>query len=167
MPEIDKSAKIIWDYMLMHQELKPMDAILALGSNDTRVAERAGELYAQVLKDEGRSNKPSIIWRASQSSWRKLSSGHYNPWKKRIVITAGTDGTDHKQVLLHEIAHWLTQPRGWRIRTKKRCWHGKRFYTKLNQLLNRYNCFTPEYAVRENGYMPRSAKLLKQGGDLL
>jgi len=29
----------------MHQELKPMDAIFALGSNDTRVASRAGELY--------------------------------------------------------------------------------------------------------------------------
>lgn len=47
MDEVDKCAKIIWDYMLMHQELKPMDAIFALGSNDTRVAERAADLYLQ------------------------------------------------------------------------------------------------------------------------
>ena len=45
MNEVDKNAKIIWDYMLMHQELKPMDAIFALGSNDLRVAEHAAELY--------------------------------------------------------------------------------------------------------------------------
>jgi uncharacterized SAM-binding protein YcdF (DUF218 family) len=47
MNEVDTNAKIIWDYMLMHQELKPMDAIFALGSNDTRTAERAAELYIQ------------------------------------------------------------------------------------------------------------------------
>ncbi len=44
---VDIFAKKIWDYMLMHQELRPMDAIFALGSNDTRVAIRAGELYLQ------------------------------------------------------------------------------------------------------------------------
>lgn len=45
MNEVDKNAKIIWDYMLIHQELRPADAIFALGSNDTRVAERAAEVY--------------------------------------------------------------------------------------------------------------------------
>lgn len=47
MNEVDTNAKIIWEYMLMHQELKPMDAIFVLGSNDTRVAERAADLYLQ------------------------------------------------------------------------------------------------------------------------
>jgi uncharacterized SAM-binding protein YcdF (DUF218 family) len=42
---VDYPAKIIWDYMLMHHVLKPMDAIFALGSNDLRVADRAAELY--------------------------------------------------------------------------------------------------------------------------
>lgn len=44
---IDELAKTIWDYMLMHQEMKPMDAIFVLGSNDTRVPGRALELYQQ------------------------------------------------------------------------------------------------------------------------
>ncbi len=44
-PEIDELAQIIWNYMLMHHELKRMDAIFVLGSNDIRVAERAAELY--------------------------------------------------------------------------------------------------------------------------
>lgn len=47
MDQIDINAKIIWDYMLMHQELGKVDAIFALGSNDIRVAERAAELYNQ------------------------------------------------------------------------------------------------------------------------
>jgi len=41
----DMLAKIVWNYMLMHHELKPMDAIFALGSNDLRVAERAAQLF--------------------------------------------------------------------------------------------------------------------------
>lgn len=45
--KIDVLAKIIWEYMLMHQELHPMEAIFVLGSNDIRVAERAADLYLE------------------------------------------------------------------------------------------------------------------------
>jgi len=45
MNEVDVNAKIVWDYMLMHHELRPADAIFVLGSNDTRVAERAADVY--------------------------------------------------------------------------------------------------------------------------
>ena len=45
--EVDKLAKIIWDYHLMHHRLKKVDLILALGSSDIQVAERAAELYMQ------------------------------------------------------------------------------------------------------------------------
>lgn len=47
MKNVDQLAKIIWDYMLMHQELSPKDAIFVLGCNDTTVPERAAELYLQ------------------------------------------------------------------------------------------------------------------------
>jgi len=43
--EIDRNAKIIWDYMLMHHELKPMDAVFALGTSDTNVPKRAAQLF--------------------------------------------------------------------------------------------------------------------------
>lgn len=43
--EVDVLAKKVWNYMLMHHELRPVDAILALGSHDTNVANRAGDLY--------------------------------------------------------------------------------------------------------------------------
>lgn len=42
---IEKFARLIWDYHHLHHELQPADLILALGSNDVRVAERAADLY--------------------------------------------------------------------------------------------------------------------------
>ncbi|CAN5328484.1 YdcF family protein [soil metagenome] len=43
--DIDKNAKIIWNYMLMHTPLQKADAIFVLCSHDTRVANRAAELF--------------------------------------------------------------------------------------------------------------------------
>ena len=43
----DELAKILWDYNCMETPLHRCDAILALGSHDVRVAERAAELYLQ------------------------------------------------------------------------------------------------------------------------
>ena len=41
----EAAAQKIWDYMLMHQGLQKADVILALGNQDTRVAEYAAQLY--------------------------------------------------------------------------------------------------------------------------
>lgn len=43
--EVLRLAKIIWDYHHVNHELEKSDCILVLGSHDTRVAERAAELY--------------------------------------------------------------------------------------------------------------------------
>lgn len=44
-PLINQLAQLIWDYHHLHHQLAPADLILALGSNDLRVAEYAAELY--------------------------------------------------------------------------------------------------------------------------
>ncbi len=44
---VDKFAKIIWDYHQMQQKPEKADCIFVLCSLDTRVAERATELYKQ------------------------------------------------------------------------------------------------------------------------
>jgi hypothetical protein len=49
MNTIDTLAKTVWDYMLMHHEIKSADAIFVLGSSDIRTAERAAELWHQGL----------------------------------------------------------------------------------------------------------------------
>lgn len=43
--DIDKKAKIIWDYMRMNMPLEKADAIFVLCSHDTRVADRAADLF--------------------------------------------------------------------------------------------------------------------------
>lgn len=45
--DIIKNAKILWDFMHLDHRIEKSDCILALGSHDTRVAERAAELYLQ------------------------------------------------------------------------------------------------------------------------
>ncbi len=46
---IDEAIERVWDYHQMHHELTSSDAILALGSHDLRVADRAAELFQQGL----------------------------------------------------------------------------------------------------------------------
>ena len=45
MNKVDQLAKKIWDYHHMNHEIKRADCILALGSNDARVAVRAAEIF--------------------------------------------------------------------------------------------------------------------------
>jgi len=48
---IDELAQIIWDYHHLNHKLEKSDLILALGSNDLRVAEHAADLYLQGWSD--------------------------------------------------------------------------------------------------------------------
>lgn len=46
-PEVIGLAKKVWDYHHVNHQLITADCILALGSHDTRVAERAADLYLE------------------------------------------------------------------------------------------------------------------------
>ena len=43
--DIDRFARIVWDYHHVNHSLEPAECILVLGSHDTRVAGRAAELF--------------------------------------------------------------------------------------------------------------------------
>ena len=65
--EILSLAKKLWDYHLLHNQLEKVDCILALGSHDLRVAERAAELYLQgfaplLVMSGGLGNFTQDIW---------------------------------------------------------------------------------------------------------
>jgi uncharacterized SAM-binding protein YcdF (DUF218 family) len=47
--DVEHAAQLVWDYHHVGQALAAADAILVLGSHDTRVAERAAELYLAGL----------------------------------------------------------------------------------------------------------------------
>jgi uncharacterized SAM-binding protein YcdF (DUF218 family) len=44
---VDSDARLVWDYHHLHHPLRPAECIIALGSHDVRVAERAADLYGQ------------------------------------------------------------------------------------------------------------------------
>lgn len=65
--ELFPLAQRLWDYHHMQHELLPSDCILALGSHDLRVANRAAELYLEglaplVVFSGGLGNVTKGIW---------------------------------------------------------------------------------------------------------
>lgn len=69
---IQEAAEILWNYHLMHHRLKKSDGILALGSHDLRVPERAAELYLQgfaplVIMSGGLGNFTRDLWTESEA----------------------------------------------------------------------------------------------------
>ncbi|KAA9039490.1 YdcF family protein [Ginsengibacter hankyongi] len=60
-------AQILWDYHHMNHQLEKSDCILALGSHDLRVAERAAELYLEgwapfIIMSGGLGNFTKETW---------------------------------------------------------------------------------------------------------
>jgi len=47
MNSVDEAARIIWDYMQLHQPLVHADAMLVLCTHDTRLADYAAQLYKE------------------------------------------------------------------------------------------------------------------------
>jgi uncharacterized SAM-binding protein YcdF (DUF218 family) len=96
---IDEQAKIVWDYMLMHHEIKPMDAIFALGSNDIRVAERAAELYlqgyGQYVICAGGNGKASDFTKPEAEVFRDVIIAKGVPADKIIIEPNSTNTGDN------------------------------------------------------------------------
>ena len=60
-------AQKVWDYHHLHHTMKPCDCILALGSHDLRVADRAADLYLQgyapyIVFSGGLGNVTKGVW---------------------------------------------------------------------------------------------------------
>jgi uncharacterized SAM-binding protein YcdF (DUF218 family) len=71
-PEVLTLAKQLWDYHHMNHQMAKSDVILALGSHDLRVAERAAQLYLEgwaplLVCSGGLGNLTSGIWTKSEA----------------------------------------------------------------------------------------------------
>ena len=62
----DKLAKIIWDYMLMHQNLVKADIIIGFGSHDKRTAQWAAKLYLEGFA-------PLVLFSGNEGVGREVS----------------------------------------------------------------------------------------------
>ena len=71
-PEILTLAKQLWEYHHMNHQMVKSDVILALGSHDLRVAERAAQVYLEgwaplLVCSGGLGNLTSDIWTESEA----------------------------------------------------------------------------------------------------
>ena len=71
-PEVLSLAQQLWEYHHMQHQLEKADCILALGSHDLRVADRAAELYLQgwaplVIMSGGLGNLTQNMWTESEA----------------------------------------------------------------------------------------------------
>lgn len=89
MDTVDQLAKTIWDYMLMHHTMKPMDAIFVLGSSDKRIAERAVELwksgYSKYIIFSGGRGKDFLFEKTEAETLADVAVERGVP-KKNIII---------------------------------------------------------------------------------
>jgi uncharacterized SAM-binding protein YcdF (DUF218 family) len=67
--EIDTWARCLADYQILSHQVEHADCILGLGTNDTRVAERAADLYLEGWA-------PKLVF-----------SGHVGPWTQGLYPT--------------------------------------------------------------------------------
>ena len=84
-------AKILWDYHHMNHVLEKSDCILALGSHDTRVAERAAELFLQgwaplIVMSGGLGRLTKEMWSESEASLFKKVAERKGVPEKSILI---------------------------------------------------------------------------------
>jgi uncharacterized SAM-binding protein YcdF (DUF218 family) len=93
MNDLDKNAKVIWDYMLLHHKLKKVDALFILGSSDIRVAERGAELYKHGYADH-------IIIAGSKG---KVTEGTFTKSEARTFAnTLISNGVPEDKIFLEE-----------------------------------------------------------------
>jgi len=68
---VERWARIVWDYHRLGHALQPADVIVALGSHDTRVAERAAEVFregwAPLVVMSGRTGALTSGWTRSEA----------------------------------------------------------------------------------------------------
>jgi uncharacterized SAM-binding protein YcdF (DUF218 family) len=95
--EIDALAEIIWDYHHLRHALEPSDLLLALGSHDVRVAERAAELflqgYAPLLVFSGRRGRLTEEWPETEARVFARIAGERGVPEEKILIEEGSTNT--------------------------------------------------------------------------
>ena len=95
---IDGWARVVWDYHHVHHALARADCIIALGSHDTRVAERAAEVFlegwAPLLVCSGHlGGLTSGMWTRSEAeTFADVAVGRGVP-RERILIESRSTNT--------------------------------------------------------------------------
>ncbi len=158
--EVDKYAKIIYEYMLMHQDLIPMDAIIALGANDIRVADRAYEVWKDgfapiIICTGGKAHENDINntgWEKSEAEMfedRLLSLGVP---KKNIFLEKDAQSTgDNVKNVKKLLAEEDLQLNNFIVVGKP--WNERRAYTTFKKQWPEVNIIMTSPQLSYNEYM--------------
>lgn len=95
MGEVMTHAKILWDYLRLGQECAPVDAIVALGSDSTRVAQRAADLWYEgysnyVIVTGGQASR-SIMGKTEAEIYANILRDRGVPSGRIIIESAATN----------------------------------------------------------------------------
>jgi uncharacterized SAM-binding protein YcdF (DUF218 family) len=110
---IDRFARIVWDFHHLNQALAPADCILVLGSHDIRVAERAAEVFKEgwaplVLFSGNLGALTSGVWtRPEAEIFADVAEGLGVP-RERMLLEARSTNTGENVVF----SRALLQERG-------------------------------------------------------
>lgn len=103
----------------------------------------ASDLFDQVLADHDATGAARLVWRRAKDQRYSSGSTYMHEHDERVtdnraVVSAGSDRTNARLVLLHEIAHVLTpHDRG----------HGREFWIMAWSLYERYAPRVPRKVI--------------------
>lgn len=101
---IDQLAKIIWDYMLMHQPLEKADAIVVFGSYNPIVGKRAAELFkegwAPIVVFSGNRSDSTTSWDKTEAeTMADVAMKHGVPKEKILLETQAKNSGENTQMV--------------------------------------------------------------------
>jgi uncharacterized SAM-binding protein YcdF (DUF218 family) len=100
---VDRWARIVWDYHRLGHALRPADAIVALGSHDTRVAERAADVFlegwAPLLVLSGATGALTDGWTRSEAEvFAEVAAARGVP-RERMLLEPRSTNTGENVVM--------------------------------------------------------------------
>ncbi|MCH2174183.1 MAG: YdcF family protein [Lentisphaeria bacterium] len=110
--KIHEAASLIWNYHVLNHAITQSDCILALGSNDIRVAKRAAELYHQkiapkIIFSGGVGELTAGLWDCSEARHFAQIAMQLGVLEEDIFLEENSTNTGENiqftQVLLNEI----------------------------------------------------------------
>jgi uncharacterized SAM-binding protein YcdF (DUF218 family) len=106
--DVDRWARAVWDYHHVHHALAPAECVIALGSHDTRVAERAAEVFlagwAPLLVCSGHlGSLTSGTWSRSEADVFADIAVERGVPRERILIEGRSTNTGENVVFSREL----------------------------------------------------------------
>ncbi|MEO0332031.1 MAG: YdcF family protein, partial [Bacteroidota bacterium] len=98
---VERAIRAVWDFHHMDHEVISSDAILVLGSHDTRVAERAAELYHQgfgkwLILSGGLGRLTEGVWETPEADlFRKIALEKGVPDENILVENQSTNSGEN------------------------------------------------------------------------